>query len=793
MRWVAWATTPRVSPAGQVEETLAVGLDITDRKQEEERLRAHAASMETLFMNAPSALITVDAGQHIRAFNLAAERVFGWSAGEVIGGSFEVLLPERLRAAHRAQMPSFAATHGMEERTAMHREIVLQRKTGEEFPAEAMMAETPIDGETMLVIALRDTTHQKRLEASIRQSEEGLRAIFEEASDGIAIANSEGRYTAVNPRLREMLGRTQEEMLSMTVADLVVPEELARLSAVREKLLAGTSDVSDWKIRRGDGTPAIIEVSARMLPDKRWLAFVRDVSARTRAQEERERLMGEIEEERRWLRAVLDTVPVGVLLFSPDGGISCNQRAEELLGPTFSPTGGTEQYRDRVFFRDGTPVPLEQFASNRVLRSGETVVGVEYIIERSPGSRIPILGSAAPIRDAEGKIIGGVGVFQDVSERMQVEEAIRANERLLNGIFELLPVGVWIADHTGRLIRTNPAGLRVWGGAHYVGGPELGVYKGWWVDTGKPISPEEWSLARALKKGETSLGELIRIQCFDGTYKTIINSAMPLYDERGKFAGAVVVNEDITALKEVEEALRRAVRARDEMLGVVSHDLRSPLQAIELAVRKISQRVGEEGGCEWLHASVERILRSSRTMRKLIEDLLDIVSIEEGRLSFQRSAVEPASIVHEAVESVQLQAEDRQLLLEERVSPGLPLIFADRDRILQVFANLLGNALKFTPVGGRLSLCATVQGDEVVFSVMNTGAGIPEVQRQHIFDRFWQADSADRRGRGLGLAIAKGIVEAHGGRIWVESEPGQGTTFFFTVPVLPLANASAST
>lgn len=617
------------------------------------------------------------------------------------------------------------------------------------------------------------------------QSQEGLQIIFEEASDGIAIANEEGRYIAVNAKLCEMVRRTREQMLSMTVADLVVPEELPRLAEARERILAGQVDIGEWKIRRGDGSLATIEVSTRQLSDRRWLAFVREVSERKRLEEEREQLLGAIEAERRWLRAVLDTVPVGVLLFGPNGRLSFNQRAEELLGMKLSPTDGSAQYRSRIFFPDGTPVPPDQLISSRVRRTGETIVGAEFLVEREPGSRIPILGSAAPIRDASGRILGGVGVFQDISERMGAAEAIRANERLLDGIFNILPVGVWIADHTGTIKRSNPAGLRIWGGARYVGVSQFGEYKGWWADTGKPIAADEWALARALQKGETSVGEVIRIQCFDGSYKTIINSALPLYDEHGKPTGAIVVNEDITGLKEIEEALRRAVKARDEMLGVVSHDLRSPLQGIELAARQLSSRARKEGCPEWLQTSVERILRSAGTMRRLIEDLLDIVSIEEGRLSIQRGAVEPTALVHEAVESLRAHAEDKQILLEVGVGPGLPPISADHDRILQVLANLIGNALKFTPAGGRVSVRAAAQEGEVVFSVTDSGPGIPEEQRQYIFHRFWQADSADRRGRGLGLAIAKGIVEAHGGRLWIEGEVGRGSTFSFTVPPLP--------
>lgn len=718
-------------------------------------------------------VLGLDPTGRIVSWNRACEEATGWTSDEVHGRRLVELQWPGSAHAEISQ-----AIEGFAQPAPRRFECPLPARAGPvRWIAWATMPHTRQTGhgEEVLAVGL-DITH-------LKHEQEGLQIIFEEASDGIAIANAEGRYVAVNSRLCEMVGRSREEILSMTIADLVVPEELPHLSEAQGRILAGQMDVGEWKIRRGDGSLAVIEVSTRMLSDRRWLAFVREVSERKRLQDKREHLLGEIDAERRWLRAVLDTVPLAVLLFEPNGRLSFNHRAEELLGMELSPTAGSAQYRSRVFFPDGTPVPPEQLASSRILRTGETIVGEEYIIERAPGSRVPILGSAAPLRDASGKVIGGVGVFQDISEQMRAADVIRANERLLNGIFELLPVGVWIADHTGTIKRTNPAGLRIWAGARYVDVSQFGEYKGWWADTGKPIAADEWALARALTKGQASLGEVLRIQCFDGTYKTIINSALPLYDEHGKFTGAIVVNEDITALKETEEALRRAVRARDEMLGVVSHDLRSPLQGIELAAKQISLRARKEGGPEWLQISVERVLRSARTMRRLIEDLLDIVSIEEGWLSIQRGTVDPAALVHDALESLRAHAEDKKLRLEGGVEPGLSPISADHDRILQVLTNLIGNALKFTPAGGHVLVRAEAREGEVVFSVTDTGPGIPEEQRQHIFKRFWQADSADRRGRGLGLAIAKGIVEAHGGRIWIDSELSRGSTFSFTVPL----------
>jgi signal transduction histidine kinase len=168
-------------------------------------------------------------------------------------------------------------------------------------------------------------------------------------------------------------------------------------------------------------------------------------------------------------------------------------------------------------------------------------------------------------------------------------------------------------------------------------------------------------------------------------------------------------------------------------------------------------------------------------MNRLIEDLLDVARMEAGTLSLSPTPQPTESLLREAVEAAQPLAGEVHLLLEE---PGaLPPVLADRDRLLQVFSNLLGNALKFTPRGGQVRVGARAQDEHVRFYVRDTGPGLNEDALAHIFDRFWQLDRKDRRGAGLGLSIVKGLVEAHGGRLRVESEPGHGSTFSFTVPV----------
>jgi signal transduction histidine kinase len=169
----------------------------------------------------------------------------------------------------------------------------------------------------------------------------------------------------------------------------------------------------------------------------------------------------------------------------------------------------------------------------------------------------------------------------------------------------------------------------------------------------------------------------------------------------------------------------------------------------------------------------------------MIQDLLDVKRMESGRLTIDARPEQPTSIVNDTIDMLRPLAAGSTIRLETNIEEFLPPVIADAARIQQVLSNLVGNAVKFTPRNGRITVCAERIESEVRFSVIDTGPGIPAEQLPHIFGRFWQAKSSDRRGIGLGLAIAKGIVEAHNGRIWVESTVGLGSTFYFTLPSAP--------
>ena len=234
---------------------------------------------------------------------------------------------------------------------------------------------------------------------------------------------------------------------------------------------------------------------------------------------------------------------------------------------------------------------------------------------------------------------------------------------------------------------------------------------------------------------------------------------------------------------DVEQEKRRhaelLAQARVEVLGVVAHDLRNPLSLIVTTTELLEENLEPERRQQIL--SIAK--RAGKQMNRLIGDLLDTVQMQSRRLSLDLEDLSVATILGQADENFRPRAEGRQILLTVILPDDNLFVHADALRVQQVLSNLIGNALKFTPPDGYITVRVAPAEDEVVFHVTDSGPGIPEEQIPHLFEQFWQARS-DKRGVGLGLTIAKGIVDAHGGRIWAESVVGSGSTFSFTLPIV---------
>jgi PAS domain S-box-containing protein len=253
----------------------------------------------------------------------------------------------------------------------------------------------------------------------------------------------------------------------------------------------------------------------------------------------------------------------------------------------------------------------------------------------------------------------------------------------------------------------------------------------------------------------------------------------------GRHVYAAVLR-DVSARQRAEDKLHQAIKARDDMMGIVSHDLRNPANAVKMLAASI---IAEAERCSVSPEIVERvrvIQQAAAQMDTLIQDLLDVTRIEAGRLRVTPRSVDPRALIAEALEALQPIAVTAGVTLGATYEDDLPEVQVDPERMIQVLSNVVGNALKFTPSGGRVELRVVRAQQGIEIRVTDTGEGIEPAQLPHVFDRFFQAArgarTGPRQGAGLGLPIASGIVEAHGGTIGIESIPGEGTTVTIALP-----------
>jgi signal transduction histidine kinase len=375
---------------------------------------------------------------------------------------------------------------------------------------------------------------------------------------------------------------------------------------------------------------------------------------------------------------------------------------------------------------------MQQIAAGAIVVSGATGAYVERVI--SPDGEVEVLGVA-------GSGVPPVGTRVTYPGSLTEEIVSRREPAFLTN---LVGVGLSMAPYLG---------------AHCAGCSVLVI----------PLFTDE-----------VVLGALVILrQNSDAPFEFgVVNRARTLGDLASLALHRVLTISEAERRRDEAES---AVRYRDDVLSIVSHDLRNPVATIMMSASLLGDAdipLDEAQRAQQLGV----IRRSAERMNRLIGDLLDVGHIERGRLAIRCRCERPEQLVREACEAFGAVLESKSQTLTCEIADGLPAVEVDRDRIVQVLSNYLGNASKFTPAGGRIGIRAWADTGEVRFAVSDTGPGIPAEDRQRIFERFWQAKRTAHLGAGLGLAIAKGIAEAHRGRVWTESEVGAGSTFVLALP-----------
>lgn len=400
--------------------------------------------------------------------------------------------------------------------------------------------------------------------------------------------------------------------------------------------------------------------------------------------------------------------------------------------------------------------------------------------------------TARPLNDQKGLLWGSVTILSDITQRREAETALRDSTQLLRMILETLPVAVWVTNTEGRIIMKNKTADQTWPGSTHAGVDQYGEYSGWWPETGEPVQPHEWALARALFRGEPSIGEVIDIICRDGTRKTIWDSAVPIRDSNRQIVGAIVVHEDITELKREEEKVRtlnqelqrRATelealnRELEAFSYSVSHDLRAPLRAIsgfsEALLEDYADRLDAEG-----KDFLQRVCAATRRMALLIDHLLNLSRVTRSEMRCAK--VDLSALAQTVADELQKAQPERRV--EFVVAPGL-VANADPHLLQIVFENLLGNAWKFTRTRAqaRIEVGVREQEGEKIFFVRDDGVGFDMAYAGKLFGAFQRLHGdAEFEGSGIGLATVQRIIHRHGGRVSAEGVVGRGATFFFTL------------
>jgi len=403
------------------------------------------------------------------------------------------------------------------------------------------------------------------------------------------------------------------------------------------------------------------------------------------------------------------------------------------------------------------------------------------------------LSRAEPIRDADGRVVRWFGTNTDITRHLEAERAVRESEAKLRRIADSGIVGVFYWSMSGAITGANAEFLRMLGRSE----EDLRAGRVNWSE----LTPPEWAEVDATKLVE--LNEHGVAMNWEKEFALADGSRVPVLIGAAFLDGSVdrgiAVCLDITERRRAErererllateratrEAAERASRLRDEVMAVVAHDLRNPVHTIILSAG-ILREIPLDEDQRLQRLSV--IQRTAKGMEHLIRDLLDAARIESGTFAVRQERMHVRALLDDALELFAATAREQRVTLRCHVDDDVTLVLGDHDRFEQALSNIIGNALKFTPSGGEISVSARVVREEgaVEISVADTGSGIPAEYLGHVFDRFWQADRQGRAGAGLGLSIVKGIVEAHGGSIRVESQVDQGTTFSFTLPLAPL-------
>lgn len=743
--------------------------DISDRKKAVKALRDQEESYRKLFESNPHPMWVYNMETlGFMAVNNAAIAHYGYSSEEFLHMTIADIRPEEDITRLLENVTSVKA--GLDEAGIWRH----KKKNGEIIWVEIVSHTIEWFGMKAEIVLVNDVTDRIKVEHELRVSEERFRKVVECSPNGIAIYQ-DGKFVYVNPAGLTMFGaKDQNEMVGKEVLSVVHPESLD-IVVDRMKLVAQGEMVKpiEEKLLRLDGHPFYAEIAAFATTNNSRPAgqvIMRNITDRKTAEESIQKLNLAINQSQ---EIIFTTDKEGIITF-------INSQFTKVYGYTAEEIVGKQTPR---ILKSGL-ISQEKYVGlwNSLLRKKR--IKDEYINKCKDGRLIDIEGSADPILDEKGEITGYLGIHRDITARKKAEKEIAHSHDLMQYVIEHNRSAIAIHDKELRYIYVSQRYLQdynikedIIGRHHYEVFPDL---------------PQKWrDVHQKALRGEVSSADDDPYFHEDGSVDWTRWECRPWYSSDGSVGGIIVYTEIINERKQVEaelisakEKAEESDRLKSAFLANMSHEIRTPLNSI-IGFSELLQdaQYAENDKIEFINL----IIKNGENLLGIINDILDISKIQAGELKIKLKPMLINKFLMDIMKEYSMKFQFKEVEFRF-ISPDTTnevSVLCDPERLLQVFNNLLSNAVKFT-AKGYIQISYQLKAGYVQFQIKDTGIGIAPENHAAIFDRFRQVENASTRkygGNGLGLAISRKLIELMGGQIWVESFQGEGSSFYFTLPL----------
>ena len=748
--------------------------DIQELKIQSIKLKDSEEKYKSILENSLNAHFLIQPDGYILEANKAALDMFGYSIDEMrtLGrsGIMDTTDPNLAAYIKKREETGFASA-----------ELTGIRKNGERFPHEiSSVSFKDSNGIQRTSVSMVDITERKKTEENLRLSEAEFRAAFEFSALGMSLMDINGRWLRVNESFCRILGYTNKELLSLTLSEITHPDDRDKDQSLMDEVFSGLKESYHLEKRLTHKSGAVVWVhqASSVVQDadfkpSHWTVQLQDIT-------EQKNIENALREERELLRTLIDNIPTGIF-------IKDLQSRKLLVNKAECEFMGVKNPSEILGKDDFELLPLD-FArkavaeDKEVFSTGKPIINSEIIVNWIDGTTRCILCSKIALYD-NGKISGLLGITHDITKIKEAETALFESEQKFRKIFENIQDVFYQTDQNGIVTEVSPSIEKHSGYARQevIGKPVTDFYYS--------IEDRE-QLLENIKINRMITDFEVRLRTKAGEVRyTSVNAQLII--KNGEVLGTEGSMRDVTerrhqedSLKSLNKDLKTLNEQKNKLLSVIAHDLRNPISGCVALLEVVFMDI-ENSSKDELVDFMEMMQKGILNAHELLEDLLEWARIQFHSVDFIPSRIDDiASEVRHTLNKLVSIAEAKQIKLTQEIEDGLS-IMADKHMLASTIRNLVTNAIKFSNKDGQVLVSAKRNGNGFLFSVTDNGIGIPAADIEKLFSDdsgFTSYGTLGEKGTGMGLGLCRNFVEIHGGKIWLESTEGVGSTFYFNIP-----------